>query len=140
MKFPDSVELSWNGILFPARSVSPVLLGALRNIELHAGIGQKPRQKRESLAVIELRALDAVARPLNRLGDVDTMVANHTVLVRQGAIGHATVDDEALNVDAEQLEADHARLVDVVLERKPVVRGAPRIEVWIARRSTLRNL
>ena len=28
MKFPDSVELSWNGILRPARSLSPVSLGA----------------------------------------------------------------------------------------------------------------
>src|SRR6267142_1243184 len=94
MKFPDSVELSWNGILCPARSVFPVLLAAY-----------------------------------------------YTVLVRQVTnVRHGAVNDEAPHVDVEQLEADHARGVDVVLERSPVVRGAPRVEVRIARRSALRNL
>jgi hypothetical protein len=107
--------------------------GRVREVELHAGVGEESRQERESLAIVELRALDAVARALHRLGDGDAMVAHHPVLVRQIAIGHAAILDEALHVDAEQLEADHARGVDVVLERSTVVRGTPRIEVRIAR-------
>ena len=65
----------------------------------------------------------------------------YTVLVRQVTnVGHGAVNDEAPHVDVEQLETDHARGVDVILERSPVVRGAPRVEVRIARRSALRNL
>src|SRR5882672_7187168 len=139
MKFPDSVELSWNGILLPARSVSPVLLGAYVTLNSMPVLDRRP-EEREPLAIVELRALDAVARALNWLGDIDAMVADHTVLVRQGAIGHAAALDEAFHVNAEQREAHQACGVDVVLERKPVVRGAPRVEVWIARRSALRNL
>src|SRR5215469_11838586 len=104
----------------------------VREVELHAGIGQQPRKEREALAIIELHALDAVARALNRLGDGDAMVAIYTVLVRQIAIFHAAVVEEALHVDVEELERDHARRVHVVLEVYAVVRGAPRVEVRIA--------
>src|SRR6185437_12482920 len=102
--------------------------GRVRKVELHAGIGQQPGEERKPLAIVEFSSLNAVARALQRLGNGDAMIADHTVLVRQGAIDHRAVLDEALHTDAEQLEIDDARGVEVVLERSAVVRGTPRIE------------
>src|SRR5215472_15613131 len=133
------VVLEWN--LVPGQIPLSRVAGRVSEVELHAGIGEEPRQEREPLPIVELRAIDAVARSLNRFGDVDAMAAYHAVLVRQVAdVGHGAVDDEALHVDVEQLEAHQTRRIDVVLEGSTVVRGAPRVEVRIARRSTLRNL
>src|SRR6266700_5629057 len=53
----------------------------IREVEFHAGVGEEPRKERESLAIVEFDALDAVARTLQRLGDRNAMVADHTVLV-----------------------------------------------------------
>src|SRR5690349_17536597 len=78
-------------------------------IELDAGIGQEPRKEREPLAIIELHTLYAVALALNRLADRDAMAAIYTVLVRQVAVGHVAALDEALHIDVEELERNHAR-------------------------------
>src|SRR3984885_7583889 len=111
------------------------LAGRVREVELHAGVGEERRQKRKSLPIVELRALDAVARALQRFGDRDAMVANHTVRVRKIAIDNGAALDEALHIDVEQLEVQHARGVDVVLERSTVVWGAPRFEGGITVRA-----
>src|ERR1700757_613986 len=100
-----------------ARQISPAgVARRIREVELHAGVGQQSGKEREPLAIIELHAVDAVARALNRLGDRDAMMAVYTVLVWQVAIFHAAVVDEARHVDVEELEGDHARAVNVVLE------------------------
>src|SRR6516164_7212944 len=109
-------------------------------VELHSGIGQQPRKEREALAIIELHAVEAVARALNRLGDRHAIAAIDTVRVRQAAIDRATLLDEALHIDVEELERNHARRVHVVLEVYAVVRGAPRVELRIAVRVARRNL
>ena len=76
--------------------------------------------------------MDAVAGALHRLGDHDAVVAHHAVFVGQGTVGHAAVLDEAVHVDAEQRQAEHAGFVDVVLGRGAKVGRTPWVEVRVA--------
>src|SRR3984885_3288303 len=104
----------------------------VREVKFRAGKAQQPRKEAKSLAVVELRALDAVTVALYRLADREEAMAHDPILVWQIAVLHVAVLDEAFHVDAEQLEADHTDRVDVILKRGAVIGGGPWVQIRIA--------
>src|SRR5690606_6968044 len=99
-------------------------------VRIDTEVAPEARQVRERMLDRELAAFERPALALHVRADVD-FAAYHTVMVGQRH-PQRTALDEALHTDVEDRDRDHRVLPLIPLERRVVVRRAPRVERRIA--------